>query len=103
MKPWCGLVGHPFAGGGVVSLLVLQRVWDAQFVPLRAAKLVESQHVDVFDGITEGLADLRHVFDVLFGVGQAGTSTNRTQIFLPALASRWPKSMVGCKVPPVTL
>ena len=43
------LVGHPFAGGGVGSLLVLQRVWDAQFVPLRAAKLVESQHVDVFD------------------------------------------------------
>ena len=40
-------------------------------MPLRAAKLVESQHVDVFDGITEGLADLRHVFDVLFGVGQA--------------------------------
>ena len=32
-----------------------------------------------------------------------GTSTKRTQIFLPALARRCPNSMVGASRPPVTL
>ncbi len=78
---------------------MLKRVRDAQLMPLRAPELVESQHVDVFDGPAEGLADLRHVFDVLFESVRPGTSTNRTQIFLPAFASRRPKSMVGCSSP----
>ena len=39
-------------------------------MPLRAPELVESQHVDVFDGPVEALADPGHVLDVLLQVGQ---------------------------------
>ena len=72
-------------------------------MPLRAAKLVESQHVDVFDGITEGLADLRHVFDVLFGVGQARHEHKSHPDLLAGLGQSLAKIDGGCKVPPVTL
>ena len=65
------------------AFLVLQRVWDVQHVPLRTAKLVEGQYVDMFQRVAEGLADLRHVLDVFFG--------------------GCPKSMVGWRMPCVTL
>ena len=32
---------------------MLKRIRDAQLMPLRAPELVESQHVDVFDGIIQ--------------------------------------------------
>ena len=86
--------GRPF--------LIFQRVGNAEHMPFWAAQLMESEHVDMFHGVAERFADLRHVLNVFLGRGEPGTSTKRTQIFLPALASRCPKSIVGCKMPPVT-
>lgn len=78
---------------------MLKRVRDAQLMPLRAPELVESQHVDVFDGPVEA-SQILATFSMFSSESVSpGTSTNRTQIFLPAFASRRPKSMVGCSSP----
>ena len=52
------------------TLLIFQRVRDAQLMPLRAAELVEWKHIDMLHRIAERFADPRHVLDVLLRGGE---------------------------------